>query len=446
MASKRMVHNIYITPGFADILEPSKVITEVLNKSTKEGNNYIGASSTGAIYRLPDGNKYIVRITPGGIDYGMRLKKELDIYKKLQKDPVYKNYISDLVYGDVYLAAGRGKHSYFIFKYDNGEVLSDFIKSHRGSMNINEIMGIYQHLLQAVNFLALHNVVHMDIKPENIYFSKDRGIPLLFDFDASCEGSDCLRSEYSGSPKYSTPGSKSIRGQEGFSTNTKMYMYSTIYDKHALAIILKDDLSQLSKTAEIRERIKEIGRGEEAKYLMENDKLQEKNKKDGNRMRRNRTKKSGGSCGSGSCQLPQQMGGQRIAMMNPSFGGKSKRKTSKRVNNKMEALLNISESLMVGGGCGCGAAKPMMSLPPGISLGSLTAGLGLKGGGCGCRPVPPIPTPLGGGYRPTKRNIKYLKLWKKGKPIGFTMRSSLKAKGLIPRSNGTKHVSPKYKK
>jgi len=48
-------------------------------------------------------------------------------------------------------------------------------------------------------------------------------------------------------------------------------------------------------------------------------------------------------------------------------------------------------------------------------------------------------------YRPTRRNRKYLALWKKGKSIGFTMRSSLKAKGLIPRSNGTYKVSNKYK-
>jgi hypothetical protein len=50
-----------------------------------------------------------------------------------------------------------------------------------------------------------------------------------------------------------------------------------------------------------------------------------------------------------------------------------------------------------------------------------------------------------GGYRATKRDLKYLKMWKEGKSIGFTMRSSLKAKGLIPRANGTKKVSPKYR-
>ena len=50
-----------------------------------------------------------------------------------------------------------------------------------------------------------------------------------------------------------------------------------------------------------------------------------------------------------------------------------------------------------------------------------------------------------GGYRATKRNLKALKKYKQGKSIGFTMRSSLKAKGLIPRANGTRRVSKKYR-
>ena len=49
-----------------------------------------------------------------------------------------------------------------------------------------------------------------------------------------------------------------------------------------------------------------------------------------------------------------------------------------------------------------------------------------------------------GGYRATRRDKKYLQRWKQGKSIGFTMRSSLKAKGLIPRANGTMRVSRKY--
>ena len=61
-----------------------------------------------------------------------------------------------------------------------------------------------------------------------------------------------------------------------------------------------------------------------------------------------------------------------------------------------------------------------------------------KRGGCGCNKG------VKGGYHATKRDKKYLLLWKKGKSIGFTMRSSLKAKGLIPRKNGTRRVSKKY--
>jgi hypothetical protein len=48
-------------------------------------------------------------------------------------------------------------------------------------------------------------------------------------------------------------------------------------------------------------------------------------------------------------------------------------------------------------------------------------------------------------YKATRRNKKYLRRYKQGKSIGFTMRSSLKAKGLIPRANGTYKVSNKYK-
>jgi hypothetical protein len=80
------------------------------------------------------------------------------------------------------------------------------------------------------------------------------------------------------------------------------------------------------------------------------------------------------------------------------------------------------------------------------------------GGKCQCLNLPKLPIPINGGYRArsanytlkggyraTKRDLQYLKLWKQGKSIGFTMRSSLKAKGLIPRANGTRRVSNKYK-
>jgi len=51
----------------------------------------------------------------------------------------------------------------------------------------------------------------------------------------------------------------------------------------------------------------------------------------------------------------------------------------------------------------------------------------------------------GGRYKPTAKDKAALRKFRAGKSIGFTMRSSLKAKGLIPRANGTRRVSNKYK-
>jgi ribosomal protein S19E (S16A) len=65
------------------------------------------------------------------------------------------------------------------------------------------------------------------------------------------------------------------------------------------------------------------------------------------------------------------------------------------------------------------------------------------GGGCGLQPINPL-TAVYGGYRPTKKNRKTLRKYKQGKSIGFTALASLKAKGLIRRSNGTYKVSAKY--
>ena len=62
---------------------------------------------------------------------------------------------------------------------------------------------------------------------------------------------------------------------------------------------------------------------------------------------------------------------------------------------------------------------------------------------------PDISSFFKGGYKATKRNNYYLKRFRKGKSIGFTMKASLKAKGLLPRNSktmrGKKVVSARYR-
>lgn len=100
------------------------------------------------------------------------------------------------------------------------------------------------------------------------------------------------------------------------------------------------------------------------------------------------------------------------------------------------------------GACACvNQALLKLPLPESFKTMGIT-----KGGNCGCamgnvakNMYSLMPKRITGGYRATKKDKKYLKMWKQGKSIGFTMRSSLKAKGLIPRANGTRRVSNKYR-
>ena len=49
-----------------------------------------------------------------------------------------------------------------------------------------------------------------------------------------------------------------------------------------------------------------------------------------------------------------------------------------------------------------------------------------------------------GGYRATAKNCKLFDKYKRGQSIGFTGRASLKAKGILPRANGSYRLGPKY--
>jgi hypothetical protein len=116
--------------------------------------------------------------------------------------------------------------------------------------------------------------------------------------------------------------------------------------------------------------------------------------------------------GGASCGMPPQMGGADAGAIQlsiaPSGGATSSDKVAeleKRLANAEQYIKRITDN------------QPDLLNPPSQS----------------------------GGYRATARNKKYLKMWRAGKSIGFTMRSSLKAKGLIPRANGTRRVSRKYR-
>lgn len=134
-------------------------------------------------------------------------------------------------------------------------------------------------------------------------------------------------------------------------------------------------------------------------------------------------------------QLPTMKGGCGC------FGGKPPKKTVKQSHRTggIGGANAVRHSLRGGyGGC---TGQPTMLRALGIMQGGAKTIRRSRGGACPCA----LSKLVRGGYRATARDRAALRKWRAGKSIGFTMRSSLKAKGLIPRANGTKRVSNKYK-
>lgn len=414
MPEYRMTSELLKKDEFKKIIHGPLDIIKIYFDSTKIKNLGSGATSEGEIIKLKDSdNLYIIKRTNFNEEVNRPIKilskikgqliNEQLIYEILERDPEYKKYISNLLYADVPLILHHTpeyNYSYFIFEYKEGVSLAEFVDTlvqNNQKISYEDVTTLVGKINNALNFIHRNGIIHRDLKPDNIFidFSRDN-LPLLIDFDISCRiGIDCEMAEFIGTEKYATNGAKKIR--KGDTLSFDSYKYSENSDKYALVRIIEEDLIRIIKPEDIMKLKHQIELLKPLKLL------------GGNRMKRNKTRKvRGGEC--------------RIGLLNPWWGGRKTRR---------------------GGGCGCGVPKqPIAQLPSGISLGPMTAGL--KGGGCPCQAVPSLPIPMGG-YRPTKRNLKYLKMWKKGKSIGFTMRSSLKAKGLIPRANGTKRISPKYR-
>ena len=140
----------------------------------------------------------------------------------------------------------------------------------------------------------------------------------------------------------------------------------------------------------------------------------------------------------GVCPCSVKMGGSRSS----SRGGSSCAPLMKMGGSRSSSRGGSSCAPLLRGGSSCaplirgGGADSGMFVKVGGYLSSLI------GGGCGCSGS--ARSRLYGGYRQTKKNRKTLRRYKQGKSIGFTALASLKAKGLIKRSNGTYKISPKY--
>ena len=73
---------------------------------------------------------------------------------------------------------------YMVMEYEHGRTLQEFIQTHRGEVSERFIRGVFTRLLNGLREVHSHKLLHLDLKPSNIYLRNDN-TPVLIDFGAA---------------------------------------------------------------------------------------------------------------------------------------------------------------------------------------------------------------------------------------------------------------------
>jgi serine/threonine protein kinase len=87
-------------------------------------------------------------------------------------------------------------------RYERGRTLQEHIKSRRGALEELWVRNTFAQLLDGLREVHSHKLLHLDLKPANVYLRND-GTPLLLDFGAARH---TLRGEGVKLPPTYTPG------------------------------------------------------------------------------------------------------------------------------------------------------------------------------------------------------------------------------------------------
>jgi serine/threonine protein kinase len=73
---------------------------------------------------------------------------------------------------------------YMVMEYEHGRTLQEFIQKHQGHISERFIRSIFTRLLNGLREVHSHKLLHLDLKPSNIYLRTDN-TPVLIDFGAA---------------------------------------------------------------------------------------------------------------------------------------------------------------------------------------------------------------------------------------------------------------------
>ena len=73
---------------------------------------------------------------------------------------------------------------YMVMQYEQGQTLQEFIHRYKGHIRENFIRGVFTRLLNGLREVHANKLLHLDLKPSNIYL-RQNNTPVLIDFGAA---------------------------------------------------------------------------------------------------------------------------------------------------------------------------------------------------------------------------------------------------------------------
>jgi serine/threonine protein kinase len=73
---------------------------------------------------------------------------------------------------------------YMVMEYEDGRTLQEYIQRHKGEVRESFIRGVFTRLLNGLREVHANKLLHLDLKPSNIYLRHDN-TPVLLDFGAA---------------------------------------------------------------------------------------------------------------------------------------------------------------------------------------------------------------------------------------------------------------------
>lgn len=73
---------------------------------------------------------------------------------------------------------------YMVMEYEQGQTLQEFIYKYKGNIRESFLRGLFTRLLNGLREVHANKLLHLDLKPSNIYLRRDHA-PVLIDFGAA---------------------------------------------------------------------------------------------------------------------------------------------------------------------------------------------------------------------------------------------------------------------